>query len=103
MTFFYLSAGVHIIIVLCVVQLSWSEYNVRPEWEGPDAFSQKRTLQSGKPYHLDEADTHNCQSFTDPKDENLALLYKKLVKYLLKRKSMKVMMQLNRSLCRINN
>ncbi|XP_037029161.1 uncharacterized protein LOC119069228 [Bradysia coprophila] len=84
-----LNFGVHIIVILCVVQLSWSDYSFRPDWEEPDAFSQKKTLQSGKPSHLNVDDTHKCQACTNAKDDNLTLLYQKLVKYLLKRKSMK--------------
>lgn len=88
---FDLPTAIHAIIVLSVAQLTWSDLNLHPEWEKPDAFSQRKSLSSGKPVYLNEANTHNrCRETDGTKNDNLQLLYKKLVKFLLKRESMKV-------------
>lgn len=75
---------------MSVAQLTWSDYNLHPDWEKPDAFSQRNTLSSGRSLNSNVVSTSRGQESVSTKDDNLPYLYKKLAKFLLKRESMKV-------------
>lgn len=83
--------GVHlsILIILCVVRLIWCDNNLNPDWEEPDAFSKRKMVSSGKPSQQNGVNQPECP---DCLNDNLSLLYKKLAKFLLNRKNMKVTM-----------
>lgn len=88
---FLFSTPAYTIIILCAVQSTRSDYTIHPDWENPDAFSQRKPFSSGKTVTtVDEINTQSCQKYVMPKDDHLPSPYKKLVKFLMKRESMKV-------------
>lgn len=85
----FLSAiAIQLTIILCITQLTWGDYN--PDWENPDAFSQRKSLSSGKNLSPSEDGTCKCPAPGNTKDDYLSSLYRKLVKFLLRRDTMKV-------------
>ncbi|KAJ6637020.1 hypothetical protein Bhyg_09746 [Pseudolycoriella hygida] len=77
---------IYIVILFCVTPSIWSDFT-NPNWEKPDAFS--KSLYSAKPSNLQEENTNQPQISKIKKDDHLSSIYKKLVKFLLKREKMK--------------